>query len=111
MIERIGHITILVKDIDKAVKFYIEKLGFVKRSDTFFGPHMRWVTVSLKNQENLELTFVRADSKGKLRALGKQAGDHVFLTMETGDCRKDYKKMKTISVVQYHTIGARAEFR
>ncbi len=98
MISKIGHVTILVKDLDEAAKFYVEKLGFVKRSDTFFGPNMRWVTVSPKNQEDLELTFVKADSKSKVKALGKQAGDHVFLTMETTDCRKDYEEMKAKGV-------------
>jgi IS4 transposase len=54
---------------------------------------MRWVTVSPKKQEKLELTFVKADTEVRIKAVGKQAGDHVFLTLETDDCRKDYKKM------------------
>ncbi len=53
MIERIGHVTILVKDLDEAATFYTEKLGCVKGQDTSFGQGMRWVTVSPKKQENL----------------------------------------------------------
>ena len=101
MIKKVGHITILVKDQDEAAKFYTEKLGFVKREDTFFGEGMRWVTVSPKGQRSLELTLVNADSKEKLCALGKQAGDHVFLTIETDDCLKDYKEMKEREVKFY----------
>jgi catechol 2,3-dioxygenase-like lactoylglutathione lyase family enzyme len=37
MIKAIGHVTILVKNQDKAAKFYTEKLGFIKRQDTLFG--------------------------------------------------------------------------
>jgi len=98
---KIGHITILVKDQDEAAKFYIEKLGFQKRQDTFFGEKMRWVTVSPKNQSELELTFVKADTEDKREALGKQAGDHVFLTLQTDDCRRDYKIMKVKGVKFY----------
>lgn len=101
MVKRIGHITILVKNQDEALKFYTEKLGFGKREDTFFGEGMRWVTVSPKGQRNLELTFVNADGKEKLRALGKQAGDHVFLTMETNNCMRDYEDMKARGVKFY----------
>ena len=94
MIKKIGHITLLVKDQDEAARFYTEKLGFKKRSDTFFGEGMHWVTVSPVRERNLGITFVKSDSEEKLKALGKQAGDHVLLTMETDDCQKDYETMK-----------------
>jgi len=98
---RIGHITLLVKDFDEAARFYVEKLGFKKRQDTKFWGDMRWVTVSPKDQPNLELTFVLADTEEKLTALGKQAGDHVFMTLDTDDCKRDYKAMKAKGVRFY----------
>lgn len=101
MIKKIGHVTILVKNQDEAAKFYTEKLGFTKQQDTFFGEGMRWITVSPKGKLGLEITFVNADSKEKLRALGKQAGDHVLLTMETDNCMKDYEDMKARGVKFY----------
>jgi catechol 2,3-dioxygenase-like lactoylglutathione lyase family enzyme len=101
MIKRIGHVTILVKDQDEAAKFYAEKLGFSRHEDAVFGEGVRWVTVSPKGQKNLELTFVNADSEEKLRALGKQAGDHVFLTVETDNCKRDYENMRAKGVRFY----------
>lgn len=98
MIKRIRYVTVLVKDQDAAAKFYTEKLGFIKRSDTLLGQNMRWVTVSPKEQPTLEITFVLADTKEKLKTVGKQAGDHVFLTVETDDCPKTYKAMKAKGV-------------
>jgi hypothetical protein len=62
---------------------------------------MRWVTVSPKGQTDLELTFVLADSEAKRAAMGKQAGDHVYLTLETDDCRKEYKALKAKGVKFY----------
>jgi catechol 2,3-dioxygenase-like lactoylglutathione lyase family enzyme len=95
---KIGHITILVRDQNEAANFYVEKLGFRNRQDTVFGENMRWVTVAPKDQPDLELTFVKTDTENKTRALGKQAGDHVFLTLQTDDCQRDYKKMKAKGV-------------
>jgi catechol 2,3-dioxygenase-like lactoylglutathione lyase family enzyme len=95
---KIGHITLLVKDFDEAASFYVEKLGFQKRQDTTFGLNMRWVTVSPKNQPDIEITFVKVDTEDKLKVLGKQAGDHVFLTLQTDDCRRDYITMKAKGV-------------
>ena len=97
---KIGHITLLVKDQDEALKFYTEKLGFQKRQDLPLG-NMRWVTVSPKGQTDIELTLVVADTEEKRRAVGKQAGDHVFLTLETDDCRKEYKALKAKGVKFY----------
>jgi catechol 2,3-dioxygenase-like lactoylglutathione lyase family enzyme len=98
MIKKIGHITILVKDQDQAAKFYTEKLGFERRQDTVFGEGMRWITVSPRDQPELEITFVKADTEEKQKALGKQAGDHVFLTVETENCQEDYEKMRARGV-------------
>lgn len=98
---KIGHVTLLVKDFDEALKFYTEKLGFVKRQDQAFWEGMRWVTVSPKDQTDLELTFVLADTKEKRAALGKQAGDHVFMTLQTDDCKRDYEAMKARGVKFY----------
>ncbi len=98
---KIGHITLLVKDFDEAADFYVEKLGFQKSRDDKFKGGMRWVTVSTKDQPELELTFVLADTEEKLKALGKQAGDHVFMTLLTNDCKRDYETMKAKGVKFY----------
>ncbi len=98
---KIRHITLLVKDFDEAIKFYVEKLSFQKRQDKIVWEDMRWVTVSPKDQPELELTFVLADTEDKQKALGEQAGDHVFLTLQTDDCRRDYQEMKAKGVKFY----------
>jgi catechol 2,3-dioxygenase-like lactoylglutathione lyase family enzyme len=91
---KIGHVTLLISDYDKALDFYVNKLGFTKRQDTKFWGDQRWVTVSPRDQSDLELTFVLADTEEKRAALGKQAGDHVMFTLETDDCKRDYSTLK-----------------
>ena len=98
---KIGHITLLVKDQDEALEFYTQKLGFQKQQDIVIAKNVRWVTVSTKGQEDFEITFVVADSEEKRKAVGKQAGDHVFLTLESDDCRKEYKALTAKGVKFY----------
>lgn len=95
---KIGHVTLLVKAYDEAIEFYVGKLGFEKRQDTVFWENDRWVTVSPKDQPDFELTFVLADTEAKQKALGRQAGDHVFMTLQTDDCKSDYQALKTKGV-------------
>ena len=45
-ISEVGVVMIPVSDQDKAIEFYVEKLGFEKRSDTPFGDGNRWVEVA-----------------------------------------------------------------
>ncbi len=46
MIKYVHSATILVKDQDQAVDFYVNKLGFEKRRDSPFGENSRWIEVA-----------------------------------------------------------------
>jgi catechol 2,3-dioxygenase-like lactoylglutathione lyase family enzyme len=46
MISHISSVTVFVRDQDKALDFYVNKLGFEKRADEPMGEGMRWVTVT-----------------------------------------------------------------
>ena len=45
MIEQIGIVTVCVRDQDRALDFYVGKLGFEKRADAG-GDGYRWLTVA-----------------------------------------------------------------
>lgn len=45
-ITQLGTVMVPVSDQDRALAFYLDKLGFEKRSDTPFGRGDRWVEVS-----------------------------------------------------------------
>jgi hypothetical protein len=71
-----------VRDIDEALKFYTEKLGFVKHIDArVWFDSIRWVTVSLKDQPDVEIALVLADTEEKENAVGKQTAEHIFLSL------------------------------
>jgi catechol 2,3-dioxygenase-like lactoylglutathione lyase family enzyme len=45
-ISKIGVVIVPVSDQDRAIEFYVETLGFEKRSDVPFGEGYRWVEVA-----------------------------------------------------------------
>ncbi len=45
-VDKINTVVIPVSDQDRAIDFYVEKLGLEKRSDIAFGNSYRWVEVS-----------------------------------------------------------------
>ena len=44
-ITQVGTVIVPVSDQDRAIEFYVEKLGFEKRTDTPFGDGYRWIEV------------------------------------------------------------------
>ncbi len=53
---RIKVISIPVQDQEKALKFYTEKLGFIKKIDVPLGEDSRWLTVvSAEEQDGAEI--------------------------------------------------------
>jgi|ERR1700693_2000469 catechol 2,3-dioxygenase-like lactoylglutathione lyase family enzyme len=45
-ISQVGTVMVPVSDQDRALEFYVEKLGFEKRSDVPFGEGDRWLEVA-----------------------------------------------------------------
>lgn len=104
MIQQMTHATIYVDDQDKALDFYVGKLGFEKRTDQAMPNGFRWLTVAPKGQA-LEIILMKigpggfiseedvADLKRLMRkgALGTGA-------MKTADCRKTYEELSAKGV-------------
>jgi predicted enzyme related to lactoylglutathione lyase len=45
-ISHVGFISINVHDLDRAIRFYTEHLGFAKTTDAQMGPGARWVELT-----------------------------------------------------------------
>jgi catechol 2,3-dioxygenase-like lactoylglutathione lyase family enzyme len=50
-VNKINTVVIAVSDQDRAIDFYVEKLGFEKRIDVPFGDGYRWVEVAPSDAE------------------------------------------------------------
>jgi catechol 2,3-dioxygenase-like lactoylglutathione lyase family enzyme len=95
---KITHFTILVEDVDEALRFYTEKLGFTKTKDDTIWVNTRWATVSPKNQPDVQLSFTKADDTAEFLAVGKQAPMNPLMFLETDDLNRDYNEMKAKGV-------------
>ena len=90
-------ISVLVLDYDAAIEFYTRKLGFELIEDKQFGEG-RWVTIALPKNRDLTLALELASSPEDQPLVGKQAGSHAFLGLDTSDCLGDYARMRPLGV-------------
>ena len=56
MIQKLAHVTVLVKDQEEALRFYTEKLGLEKRQDDRMGD-FRWLTVAPPGQPDVAIVL------------------------------------------------------
>jgi catechol 2,3-dioxygenase-like lactoylglutathione lyase family enzyme len=57
MITRLSSVGVQAGDLDQAVEFYVEKLGFEKRRDDPMGPDARWVELAPPGAETSVVPF------------------------------------------------------
>jgi len=104
MLKSLAISQIYVLDPNKALDFYVGKLGLKVKEDQDLG-FMRWLTVCVPGDESREILLERPgqpvmDEKGaaEVRDLVTKgrAGGHLFFT--TDDCRKTYAELKAKGV-------------
>src|SRR6266852_377458 len=87
--------SVYVDDQDKALRFYTEVLGFVKKADFSQGPY-RWLTVaSAEEPDGAELQLARNDNPAAnafQQALFQQGQPAAMFY--TDDAQRDYERMK-----------------
>ena len=92
---RIKLTSIYVDNLDKALRFYTEVLGFVKKSDFSQGSY-RWLTVaSPEDPDGIELQLALNDNpaaKTYQQALFQQGQPAIMLS--TDDVKADYERIK-----------------
>ena len=72
MITAIHTSTVFVTDQDKALDFYVNKLGFEKRMDQPMGPDNRWIEVAPPEQQPWGWWAVFADQDCNSFGLGQE---------------------------------------
>jgi catechol 2,3-dioxygenase-like lactoylglutathione lyase family enzyme len=98
---KIGLASVPVDDQEKALKFYTEALGFVKKTDVPMGPDARWLTVvSPEGPEGIELLL---EPMGHPAAPVYQKALYdagiPYTSFLTDDIQKDVARMKEHGVV------------
>lgn len=97
---RIQLTSVLVDNQDKALKFYVEVLGFVKKQDFPVG-QFRWITVvSPEGPDDIELVLEPNDNpagKTYQKALYEQKIPHTAFAVD--NIQNEYERLKQLGVV------------
>lgn len=89
----LANITLVVRDYDEAIDFYVNKLGFVLLEDTIMSETKRWVRVQ-PSGGGCELLLAKAATDQQQTRIGDQTGGRVFLFLHTDDLDRDYEHLK-----------------
>ena len=92
MPQSLAHIALIVRDYDKAIAWFTEKLGFTLVADDPQGDGKRWVLVAPPGAPANAATILlaRAATPVQEAFIGNQAGGRVFLFLRTDDFDRDY---------------------
>ena len=89
--QRLSLTTLLVRDYDEALAFYVGKLGFELWDDTRLSQEKRWVVIGPEGGE-ASLLLAKAVGDQQIAAIGQQAGGRVFLFLETDHFARDHTR-------------------
>ena len=98
MKRQIGAVSLLVREYDEALAFYIDKLGFKLVEDTDMGEGKRWIRVAPHDSAESCILLAKASSPEQLSRVGDQTGGRVFLFLHTDDFQRDYEAMQANGV-------------
>jgi len=99
MKQSLGLVSLVVRDYDEALSFFVGKLGFVLVEDTFVPEQSkRWVVVSPPGASETRLLLAQASSPEQESRVGHQTGGRVFLFLHTDDFWRDYEQYKAKGV-------------
>src|SRR5206468_10228351 len=88
---QVGRVCVTVADTDRAIDFYVDKLGFEKVVDVPMGEGMRWVEVQLRGTPT---TIALAPPPQGQPAGGGQTG----ICLDTSDVDADHAALKAAGV-------------
>lgn len=104
-------VSLVVRDYDEAIAFYVGKLGFTLIEDSPAesslnpGAAKRWVVVAPPGGERgagagggARILLARADGPAQEARIGDQTGGRVFLFLETDDFERDYTAFRAAGV-------------
>jgi catechol 2,3-dioxygenase-like lactoylglutathione lyase family enzyme len=96
----IGLVSLVVRDYDEAIGFYVGTLGFTLVEDTYQKEQdKRWVVVQPPGATESRLLLARGTNEEQRSRIGNQTGGRVFLFLYTDDFWRDFSAYKSKGVV------------
>ena len=97
----LGLVSLVVREYDEALAFYVGKLGFTLIEDRFVPEqNKRWVVIEPPGAagQGARLLLARASNAEQESRIGNQTGGRVFLFLHTDDCRRDYERYRALGI-------------
>src|SRR5690348_14348282 len=98
-------VSLVVKDYDEALAFYVGKLGFRLVEDSFVPEqNKRWVVIEPAGAGagagggGAKLLLARGANSEQVSRVGNQTGGRVFLFLYTDDFWRDFNAYKAVGV-------------
>lgn len=91
MIKRIKFLGIPVRDQDRALQFYTEKLGFRVLTDQQFSENQRWIELSIPGAETGVVLFTPEGYEDRI-------GGFVHTSWEVDNVERTYEELKNKGV-------------
>jgi catechol 2,3-dioxygenase-like lactoylglutathione lyase family enzyme len=88
--QTLGAVTLVVRDYDEAIAFFVDRLGFVQVEDTPLEGGKRWVVVRPAGG-GASLLLARAAADEQAAQVGRQAGGRVAFFLHTDDFWRDHR--------------------
>ncbi|HKE00024.1 MAG TPA: VOC family protein [Planctomycetota bacterium] len=85
---KLRYVCLVVPDLDEALRYYTETIGFAKVEDQSFGKGQRWLVVAPKGQTDLGIVLYDNGAK-RLddAAFQKRIGSSTNWVLHVADCR------------------------
>ena len=100
MKQSIGQLSLVVREYDEAINFYVEALGFTLVEDTYVPEQdKRWVVVAPPGSIESRILLARASNEEQSSRIGNQTGGRVFLFLFTDDFWRDFESYRAKGVV------------
>ena len=99
--QRLGLISLVVREYDEALAFYVGKLGFTLIEDSFVPEqNKRWVVIEPPGAsgQGAKLLLARGSNAEQQSRIGNQTGGRVFLFLYTDDFWRDFNAYKAQGV-------------
>ena len=91
---KVTHMTVVVKDQEKALEFYTQKMGFAKKADYTQPGHPRYLTVSADGQD-LEIVLWPAGAEAqRMPASHSQPGNGTRTVIQVDDLPKTFAELR-----------------
>ncbi len=87
---RLALSTLVVRDYDEAIRFFVDKLGFTLIDDNQLEHGKRWVVVSPSGSDHSGLLLARANDRLQQQCIGHQTGGRVAFFLTTTDFNASY---------------------